>query len=186
VTAPRTLVVLAHPHLSGSRANTAMARAAAGLDNVTVHDLYAAYPDFRVDTEREKQLIREHDRIVLQFPMQWYGITAMLKQWMDTVLSMGFAFTLDGSPSEMRGKQVLIAITVGNDEQSYTHEGLNRATVAELLLPLQRSIELCQVAFLGHFTLYGLMLGTVTDEDVALHAKRYQRLLETGELPPQS
>jgi glutathione-regulated potassium-efflux system ancillary protein KefG len=70
VSAPRTLIVLAHPNLSGSRANAAMIEAVEDLDNVTVHDLYAAYPDFRIDAAREQQLIREHDRVVLQFPFQ--------------------------------------------------------------------------------------------------------------------
>lgn len=183
--APRTLIVLAHPNLPGSQANAAMIEAVRHVDHVTVHDLYAAYPDFRIDAERERQLIREHDTIVLQFPFQWYGVTALLKQWMDTVLSMGFAFTFDGSPSEMRGKKVLVAVTIGNNPESYSHAGLNRATIDELLLPVQRSLEMCQVEYRGAFKLYGLMLGTVSAEDITLHAKTYRDMLATGEIPVQ-
>ncbi|MFJ8201043.1 NAD(P)H-dependent oxidoreductase [Streptomyces sp. NPDC096152] len=186
MSAPRTLIVLAHPNLSGSRANAAMVQAVADLDNVTVHDLYATYPDFRIHVEHEQQLIREHDRVVFQFPFQWYGAPALLKQWMDTVLTMGFAFTFDGSPSEMRGKQVQLAVTVGNNEESYTAEGLNRATVEQLLLPVQRSFEMCQVDHQGAFALHGLMLGTVSDEDLALHTKRYRKALAGGENPAQA
>lgn len=39
MSAPRTLIVLAHPNLAGSRANAAMIEAVKDLDNVTVHDL---------------------------------------------------------------------------------------------------------------------------------------------------
>jgi TrkA-N domain len=37
-----------------------------GLPDVTVHDLYALYPDFMIDARREQALLLEHDALVLQ------------------------------------------------------------------------------------------------------------------------
>jgi putative NADPH-quinone reductase len=55
-------------------------------NNVTIHQLYAAYPDFRIDVKREQELLSLHDRMILQFPLYWYSTPALLKQWFDVVL----------------------------------------------------------------------------------------------------
>ena len=44
--ANRVLVLFAHPALEKSRVNRRLIRAAQGLEGVTFHDLYEAYPDF--------------------------------------------------------------------------------------------------------------------------------------------
>ena len=42
----RILVLFAHPAFSKSKINRALRNAVEGLENITFHDLYAAYPDF--------------------------------------------------------------------------------------------------------------------------------------------
>nr|WP_281291646.1 NAD(P)H-dependent oxidoreductase [Streptomyces botrytidirepellens] len=37
----------------------------------------------------------------------------MFKQWQDKVFTLGGAFTMDGSPSQLAGKKVLVAVTAG-------------------------------------------------------------------------
>lgn len=71
----KTLVIAAHPDLGASRIYSAwltVLRAARGPD-ITVHALYARYPDERIDVQREQALLRDHDRIVFQFPIYWYS-----------------------------------------------------------------------------------------------------------------
>lgn len=51
------LIILAHPSLRQSLANRRLAEAAAQVDGVTVHDLYAEYPDFKIDVAREQALL---------------------------------------------------------------------------------------------------------------------------------
>ncbi|WP_371477486.1 NAD(P)H-dependent oxidoreductase [Kitasatospora sp. NBC_00315] len=178
-----TLVVVAHPNLAGSRANAAMVAAIGDLDNVTVHDLYAAYPDFRIDVAREQELLRTHDTVVLQFPLYWYSTTPLLKAWFDQVLTINFAFTFDGTASELRGKQAWAAVTVGGDPGFYTREGFNTVAVEEYLRPLQQTLGICQFEDLGHLKVHGLMTGALSDEDLALHAKQYRALLASGGSP---
>ena len=52
----KILIQFAHPAKSRSRANKALLAAIEGLENVTVNDLYAHYPDFLIDVSREQQL----------------------------------------------------------------------------------------------------------------------------------
>lgn len=76
---------------------------------MTVHDLYGTYPNFTIDVEKEQQLLLELERIVFQFPMYWYSSPALLKQWEDDVLALGWAYGTGGTKSY--GKELLLAIS---------------------------------------------------------------------------
>jgi glutathione-regulated potassium-efflux system ancillary protein KefG len=84
----KVLLVVGHPGLSQSRANATLVGAVRDLTHVTVHDLYAAYPDFQIDVAAEQALLAEHDVIVFQHPVFWYNTTPLFKQWQDKVLRM--------------------------------------------------------------------------------------------------
>ena len=90
-TQPKILLLYAHPESQESVANRILLDTARQQDNVTVHDLYAFYPDFFIDIHYEQQLLREHDIIVFQHPLYTYSCPALLKEWFDRVLSRGFA-----------------------------------------------------------------------------------------------
>jgi glutathione-regulated potassium-efflux system ancillary protein KefG len=70
----KTLVIVAHPNLDQSRINKRwVAKLREYPEQVTVHDLYATYPDGNIDVAKEQALVMEHDRIVFQFPFYWYS-----------------------------------------------------------------------------------------------------------------
>ena len=48
----RILILFAHPSLDRSEVNHPMAEAVLDLDDITLVDLYAEYPDFQIDTDR--------------------------------------------------------------------------------------------------------------------------------------
>ena len=112
-----------------------MTRAIDGLDGVTFHDLYRAYPGFTIDVAREQALLRDHDVIVFQHPFYWYSAPAILKEWQDLVLENGWAYGPGGT--QLAGKALLSAISTGGSTEAYHHEGRNRFEVIELLAPLQ-------------------------------------------------
>ena len=93
----RVLLLLAHPSLDRSEVNRPMADAVAGIDGITLVDLYAEYPDFQIDIDREQQRLLEHDVIVFQHPLYWYSTPAILKEWQDLVLEHGFAYGSGGT-----------------------------------------------------------------------------------------
>ena len=99
----KVLLVVGHPDLSQSKANKALVDAVRDLAHVTVHDLYAAYPDFQIDADAEQALLAEHDVIVFQHPVFWYNTTPLFKQWQDKVLTLGWAFTVTPPPRKRGG-----------------------------------------------------------------------------------
>jgi glutathione-regulated potassium-efflux system ancillary protein KefG len=148
----RVLVLFAHPALERSRVNRRLVEAVSGLAGVRFHDLYEAYPDFDVDVRREQALLVAHDLIVLQHPMFWYSTPALLKQWQDLVLEHGWAYGSGGTA--LAGKRVLSALTTGGGEGAYSHDGLNRFTVRELLAPIEQTVRLCGMEYLPPFVVH--------------------------------
>ncbi|GAA0692197.1 NAD(P)H-dependent oxidoreductase [Kitasatospora atroaurantiaca] len=170
----RTLVLLAHPTTAQSRNNTALADAVRELPNVTVHDLYAEYPDHRIDVAREQQLAEQHDRIVFQFPFYWYSTPALLKQWQDEVLLWGWAYGTEGNA--LRGKTLQVVTTTGGGADSYRPGGYNRFPMEHLLSPLDQMAHLTGMVLADPLILHSVR--ETSDEDLALFAKRYRELLE--------
>src|SRR5688500_3218578 len=182
VTTNRTLVIVAHPNLAKSRANAAWLAEIEGLDNVTIHDLYKNYSDLTLDAKREQQLLREHDTVIFQFPLHWYSVTPLLKAWFDAVLTHGFAFAFDGTVSALKGKKAWLAVTVGSRLADYTAEGPARRPLDEYLVPVAQSLEFCSLDYQGVHGFYGMIFNP-SEEDLALSAKEYARLIATNETP---
>ena len=82
----RLLVYYAHPGHKHSHANRDMLAEARRVDGIEVVDLYAEYPRFDIDIEKEQQRLRDHDAMLFQFPLFWYSTPSLLKEWIDLVL----------------------------------------------------------------------------------------------------
>jgi glutathione-regulated potassium-efflux system ancillary protein KefG len=148
----RILVLFAHPRLSGSVVQKAMLSAIAGLDGVTIRDLYAAYPDFAIDVAREQKLLLEHDLVVFQHPFYWYSCPAVVKEWLDLVLENGWAYGPGGT--RLAGKFMMSAISTGGSEAAYHAGGRNRFEIGALLAPFDQTAHLCGMAWLEPFAVF--------------------------------
>ena len=173
---PRSILVLfVHPAYQKSRANHSLLSAVHDMDGLTLHDLYEQYPDFNIDTAREKELLQAHDLIVLQHPFYWYSSPALLKEWLDLVLEYGFAYGPGGDA--LRGKWLLSAITTGGSRSAYQAEGYNRFTIRQFLAPFEQTAHLCGMRYLPPFVAHG-MHRRPEAEEMAEHAALYRRGLE--------
>ncbi|MCX3880338.1 NAD(P)H-dependent oxidoreductase, partial [Stenotrophomonas maltophilia] len=110
----------APPASQDSVANRVLLEPALQLPNVTVHDLYAHYPDFFIDIAYEQDLLRQHEVIVFQHPLYTWSCPALLKEWLDRVLSRGFASGAGGN--ELAGKHSCSVSTTGEPERDYRRD----------------------------------------------------------------
>ena len=168
------LILFAHPALQKSRVNVVLMRAVQALEGVTFHDLYQVYPDFHIDVEREKHLLRRHEIVVFQHPLLWYSTPALLKEWQDLVLEHGWAYGRDGNA--LRGKKHLSVITTGAIESSYCRSGEYHFSIRELLAPIEQTARLCGIDFLPPFVIHGTH--RMSDQVIEAHAGDYRRALE--------
>lgn len=95
------------------------------------------------DVRAEHDKISAADAVVLQFPLWWYGVPAILKGWFDRVLHAGFAFGTDPASGRrlrfengpFRGKRAMVITTLGDRPQAIGPRGKS-GEIHELLFGL--------------------------------------------------
>ncbi len=170
----RVLILFAHPGPRHSQTNCVLSQTAKQLGDITFVDLYAAYPRFKIDIDKEQQRLLEHDVIVFQFPLHWYSTPSLLKEWQDLVLEYGFAYGPGGD--KLAGKTCLLAVTAGAPQDSYHEDATNRFALPTLLSPLQQTMRFCQMDYLPPYVLFSSLSAKAQGKNES-HAKGYERLL---------
>ena len=148
----RVLVLFAHPRTDRSVANTALVAAARAIDGVELVDLYAEYPDFDIDIDREQRRLLESDNLVLQHPVYWYSSPALLKEWQDLVFEHGFAYGSEGTA--LAGKVMLQVATCGTAREAYKKRGKYENELRTLFSPFEQTAKFCGMRYLAPFGIF--------------------------------
>ena len=144
----KALMIVSHPNLDNSIANkTIIEEVRSKVDNIEIRHVEELYPDLKIDVEAEQKALLEADIIIFQHPFYWYSTPAGLKQWMDEVLTYGFAFGHDGD--KLKGKHFMQSLTVGGPEESYKALGYNHFTIEEFLRPIEQTVYLTMMVHHG-------------------------------------
>jgi glutathione-regulated potassium-efflux system ancillary protein KefF len=177
------LVLAAHPHLEHSRVNVQMMRSAAAptlADRVQVRDLYALYPDYLIDVAAEQRALAAAQLVVWLQPLHWYGMTPVLKLWVDEVFAFGWAYGPNGRA--LAGKDLWLVASTGGAEDSYRPQGTNRHFFDAFLPAYEQTAALAGMRFLPPLLLHGAH--RVSESELAAHAKVFgERLLTYPEWP---
>ena len=170
----RGLIVFAHPALEKARVAPAMLKAAGVLPYFPVRDLYELYPDLTIDVLAEQVALAVSDIVVLQFPLYWYSVPSLLKEWLDLVWVPGWAYGKGGRV--LHGKTLACAFSAGGGRDEYGPEGANRFTIAELMRPWEQTAVLCGMRWVPPFVIHNS--GDLDDSALAAEAARYGAWLE--------
>jgi len=101
------------------------------------------------DVRAEQEKLRWADLLILQFPLWWFSMPAILKGWVDRVFSFGFAYGV-GEHNDRRwgdrygegtlaGKRAMLIVTVGGWAEHYDKRGIN-GPIEDLLFPIHHGI----------------------------------------------
>jgi NAD(P)H dehydrogenase (quinone) len=101
------------------------------------------------DIAAEQEKLRWADATILQFPLWWYAMPAILKGWVDRVYAYGFAYGV-GEHSDARwgdrfgegsmaGKRAMVVVTTGGWESHYAPRGIN-GPMNDILFPIQHGV----------------------------------------------
>lgn len=89
------------------------------------------------DVAAEMERLRAADLVVIQFPLWWSSVPAILKGWFDRVLSFAHAADAEGParPPFVRDKRFLLVTTLEAPEEAFG-DG-RRAPLRDLLAPIE-------------------------------------------------
>jgi len=101
------------------------------------------------DITREQEKLLWADALILQFPLWWFSMPAILKGWVERVYAYGFAYGV-GEHSDthwgdrygegtLAGKRAMLVVTTGGWESHYAARGIN-GPIDDLLFPIQHGI----------------------------------------------
>lgn len=110
-------------------------------------DAYAAGTQ-RDDVAQEQEKLLWADVVVLQFPLWWFSVPAILKGWIDRVFVHGLAIGVPkpGTKQWLRygegkfaGRRGLLATTTGGREGQFSDRGIH-GSIEALLFPLNHGL----------------------------------------------
>jgi NAD(P)H dehydrogenase (quinone) len=101
------------------------------------------------DIGSEQQTLLWADLLILQFPLWWFSMPAILKGWVDRVFAYGLAYGV-GEHSErkwgdrygegrFKGKRAMLIVTAGGWAPHYSERGIN-GRIDDLLFPINHGI----------------------------------------------
>ena len=151
---PKTLILVFHPDFSRSRANRALIKAAAEIAGTETVDVQSAYPDAKIDADAEAERLLTAERIVFQFPIQWYSAPPILQAWQNAVLTRMFYMNYETEGRRLEGKPLLLAVTAGNTPSAYTPQGANLLPLEQILNPLRATANRCGLGWNEPFIVY--------------------------------
>lgn len=151
----RLTIILAHPKYAESIANkTIVEEVMSKYPDASLRNIYALYPEFNIDVKSEQKNLLDSDVVVFQYPMYWYNMPAIMKQYFDKVFEYGFAYGSNGD--KLKDKVFLPCITIGSQEESYGPLGENHFRVSDFLTNLEQTAYFSQMIYKKPIVGYGM------------------------------
>ncbi|MCI1682883.1 MAG: NAD(P)H-dependent oxidoreductase [Bacteroides sp.] len=165
----KTVVILAHPNIANSHINKVWTGALSQAHpEVHIHDIYALYPNWNIDVQAEQTLLEQADRVILEFPFQWYNMPPLLKKWLDDVFAYGWCYGEGGD--KLAGKEIGVAVSTAGVEDVYNDSVYG--TIGDLLRPIESTAKFVGAKYLSHHVFHGAFAPDV-DERLAKDIDNY-------------
>ncbi|MCK3659000.1 NAD(P)H oxidoreductase [Pasteurellaceae bacterium Pebbles2] len=133
-------------------------------------EIQGAYQGILAEEIRyEQQLIHKADLITLVYPLWWMGFPAILKGYLDRVLTAGFAYQTDanGSVGLIHGKKMQQFVNLGSNVAEYETKGFAQALDVCLINGL---FNFCGITDID-YELFGSLYGISDQERQAILTK---------------
>lgn len=137
------------------------------------------------DIAAEQAKLARAYMVILQFPVWWFGMPAILKGWADRVFARGFAY-LPGRKYDtgmFRGKLAMVAATTGTSADTYAPDGID-GDILTVFWPIHNGL----LRYTGFDVLppyVAFMPGREDDESRARQLEAFKTRLQTIDQTPR-
>ena len=135
----------------------------------------AQHDGFAPDIQAEMDKLFWCDALILQFPLWWFGLPAILKGWVDRVFASGGRIYGGGmwyDRGVFAGKRAMCALTIGGPPPIYSEHGLN-GPIAAILFPINHGM----LYFIGFTVIEPFLVHApvrIGEEERKRHLERYR------------
>lgn len=159
----KTLVIVSHPYPENSHFTKALEEAARSIKGVEVRNLESIYGyDTRaINGAKEREIMRQYERVVFIFPTHWFNITPMMKAYLNE--SWGSV-----GPGLWQGKQMLIVSTAAGGSSTYGKNGRIGMELAEVFTPMKATALHCGMEYLPPLVFEGIRTSNTEEYQQAL------------------
>ncbi len=130
------------------------------IEQITAHNSNTYNKPLRA----EMRALEKADILLFNFPLWWFSMPAILKGWVDKVLSYGFAYGGEYGiykEGRFKGKKAFLSITTGSPEVYYTKDGVHGRTLNDILKNINGGIlELVGFDVVSPFVAYAVSRAT--------------------------
>lgn len=97
------------------------------------------------DIAAEQRKLLWADTVLLHFPLWWFSMPAIMKGWVDRVLTLGFGYGDGGrgapryGSGTLAGRRAMLVVSIGGKADSYSDRGIN-GPIDDLLFPINHGI----------------------------------------------
>lgn len=93
------------------------------------------------DIKREQEKLAWADFVLLQFPLWWFSLPAVLKGWVDRVFTPGFVYGGGRwySDGRLKGKKTMLSLTTGATAEMFSKFGIH-GSLDKILFPIHHGI----------------------------------------------
>lgn len=133
------------------------------LPQAKFDQLDTLYPDYQIDEKVEQKKLMEADTIVVVSPIYWYNFTSLLRKWLEVIIAPGWAYGPNGYALE--GKNIILSLTGGASEASYTPGPNCILSKEQTLAPLAAVFDYCKMNNAGIIFSMGINKGEKSDEE---------------------
>lgn len=144
------------------------------LPEVDLHLLHTARKQKEFDIKAEQKLIDSHDTIVFQFPVYWFSCPALLKQWMDEVLTPDWAYMANYA---FEGKRVAFAASAGSSAADYSANGSVGMELEDVLRSMRLSVGYLKAKYCGLHSCFSAV--GIGKDALKQNAMEYVRFIES-------
>jgi NAD(P)H dehydrogenase (quinone) len=100
--------------------------------------------ELSADIREEQRKLLEADLVVLQFPLWWMSMPAILKGWIDRVLTLDFGYGVTRDwprygDGVLAGKRGMLIVTAGAREPAFSDRGIH-GPMDDILFPIQHGV----------------------------------------------
>ena len=155
-----------------------------------VTELKSAYEKEKLteDIRKEQEKLLWADFIILQYPLWWFSVPAILKGWFDRVLATGFAWDFGRMYDKglLVGKKAMLSVTTGGPQAIYAPDAPHGWDINQVLYPVNHGVlYFCGIQSVPSYVAYAVF--QVGDEVRKQYLQEYkQRLLTLDKTLPLS